>query len=234
MADAARHLEFPTDEYAENSALRYFIDENGGALESMWHLKQIVLLLELTGVIMRKIGKTNFYVGGDQFIYYPYAVEKIEKTNSVSNNEACKGPDYFFIDNVPGEPHFENGSSYEGKDPYRRFWRVDEEGCYPDLIIELISKDTARVDKTTKKDIYEQTFETGEYFWYDHESRKLTGYRLLDHTYQDIPKEKAGESDRKRKSCAWRSTKWGSLSTRLSSKAISGRALASTSSHLPP
>src|SRR5207253_10502726 len=56
----------------------------------------------------------------------------------------------------------------------------------PNLIIELLSPSTAEEDLTTKKDVYEQTFRTPEYYCYDPETRKLDGWRLDDGVYQAI------------------------------------------------
>ncbi len=174
---AAQTLTFPTEEYAEHPAVQYFIDENGGAVETMWHSKQISLLVEIGGQLMRERDITDYYIGGDQFIYYPEAIDKIIKDNSPGKSQDCKGPDFFYISSVDGNP-------------YRKKWEVEEEGCYPDMIIEILSPSTARVDKGKKKDIYEQTFQTGEYYWYDHDTDAITGYRIFDNRYREIPLEK--------------------------------------------
>ena len=40
----------------------------------------------------------------------------------------------------------------------------EENGRYPDVIVELMSSSTAEVDTGIKKDIYEQIFKTPDYF----------------------------------------------------------------------
>jgi hypothetical protein len=46
------------------------------------------------------------------------------------------------------------------------------------MILELLSPSTAKGDRTTKKDIYERTFHTPEYFCYDPATHDLEGWRL--------------------------------------------------------
>lgn len=60
----------------------------------------------------------------------------------------------------------------------------EENGRYPDVIVELISPSTAKIDKTVKKDLYEQTFHTSDYFVYDpFDPTSLQGWHL-DHNQQ--------------------------------------------------
>ncbi len=55
---------------------------------------------------------------------------------------------------------------YTHEEP-RNSWVVWEEGGrYPDLIIELLSDSTAKVDRTDKKSLYQNIFHTPEYFWF--------------------------------------------------------------------
>jgi len=54
------------------------------------------------------------------------------------------------------------------------------------VIIELLSQSTADEDLTVKKDIYEQTFRTPEYYCYDPETLTLSGWRLNHEHYQPI------------------------------------------------
>jgi Uma2 family endonuclease len=50
----------------------------------------------------------------------------------------------------------------------RQGWVVwEENGRYPDVIVELMSPSTPQVDTGVKKDIYEQTFRTPDYFVFD-------------------------------------------------------------------
>ena len=100
----------------------------------------------------------NYYVGGNMFLYH--------SREQPRQRQKVRGPDFFFVQDVDGTRE-------------RRYWWVFEEGGkYPDTIIELLSPSTAEVDRTTKKDLYEQTFRTPGYFCYDPETRKLEGWRL--------------------------------------------------------
>src|SRR5205807_1485530 len=61
------------------------------------------------------------------------------------------------------------------------------------VIIELLSRTTAEVDRTVKKDLYERTFRTPEYFYFDPATTKLSGWRLgRKGRYQAIRPDKRG------------------------------------------
>lgn len=124
-------------------------------LESAWHRAAIALLIEL--VLYRFEDREDFYVGGNTFIYY-----NLEQARTLS----YRGPDFFFVK----DSHLH---------PPRRYWVVwRERGRYPNVIIELLSPTTAKIDRTTKFEIYERTFRTPEYFLYDPDARSLEGYRI--------------------------------------------------------
>ena len=61
-----------------------------------------------------------------------------------------------------------------------------EEGKYPNVIVELLSNSTQKVDKTTKKELYQDTFRTPEYFWFHPETLEFQGFRLMSSKYQAI------------------------------------------------
>jgi hypothetical protein len=68
----------------------------------------------------------------------------------------------------------------------------EEDGKYPDLIIEILSPDTAKIDRTLKKDLYQDRFCTGEYFWFSPDTLEFAGHRLVGRHYQAIPPNQAG------------------------------------------
>lgn len=114
-------------------------DEDGENLETDWHRMAIDLLIDL--VYWLNQGRSDYYVGGNMFIYY--TVQQI-------NGMRFRGPDFFYVKGVSLEP-------------IRRKWIVmKEDGKYPDVIIELLSPTTEQEDRTTKKDIYEKVFHTYE------------------------------------------------------------------------
>jgi Uma2 family endonuclease len=90
--------------------------------------------------------RDDFYASGNMFVYY--SLEQIK-------NRDFRGPDFFVALNVDGQKE-------------RQGWVVwEEDGKYPDVIVELMSPSTADVDLTTKKEIYEQRFSTSHYFVFD-------------------------------------------------------------------
>lgn len=69
----------------------------------------------------------------------------------------------------------------------RNSWVVWEEGGhYPDLIIELLSPSTAKVDREDKKSLYQNIFRTPEYFWFSPDNGEFAGFYLQKYSYQSI------------------------------------------------
>ena len=129
--------------------------DDGEPLETSWHRDAMNLLIDLIRVLF--LGRNDFYVGGNMFIYF---------SNREVFNRDFRGPDVYLVKNVDG--------THE-----RDYWAIWEEaGRFPDLIIELLSPKTAKIDRTTKKDLYERTFRTREYYLYDPLEERLEGYRL--------------------------------------------------------
>jgi hypothetical protein len=62
----------------------------------------------------------------------------------------------------------------------------EEGGRYPDVIVELLSNSTEKVDRTTKKQLYQDSFRTPEYFWFHPETLELAGFRLSGASYRPI------------------------------------------------
>jgi hypothetical protein len=67
-----------------------------------------------------------------------------------------------------------------------------ENGLYPNLILEILSDSTKRVDKGLKKDLYQNTFRTPDYFWFDPNTLELQGFHLVDGIYQAIEPTQQG------------------------------------------
>jgi Uma2 family endonuclease len=145
------------------------VDEDGEPLETAWHRTAMDLLIDL--VEHHNRGRDDFYAGGNMFIYF---------SEEAVFNRDFRGPDFFFVKHVRHAP-------------LRRYWVVWREGGrYPDVIIELMSPTTAVIDRTTKKDLYEQVFRTSDYFCYDPAARKLEGWRLVEGHYEPIPPNEKG------------------------------------------
>jgi Uma2 family endonuclease len=138
--------------------------EDNQNMDSPWHRFQMELLIN---VIETNWKGRDFYCGGNMFIHF---------SREHIRNRDFRGPDFFVVLNVD-------------HDRPRDYWAVwEENGRYPNLIVELLSPKTSREDLTTKKDIYEQTFRTREYFCFDPDGYRLQGWRL-DRRYRPIPVE---------------------------------------------
>jgi Uma2 family endonuclease len=135
-------------------------EEDGVPLESNWHRAQIDLLIDI--VTYRWRDRKDFFTGGNMFIYYSLRQAR---------DRDYKGPDFFLVKDIDG--------SYN-----RQKWVVwEEDGRFPDVIIELMSPSTAHEDLGRKKDLYERTFRTAEYFCYDPDTKELWGWRLMGNQY---------------------------------------------------
>jgi Uma2 family endonuclease len=140
------------------------------------HLRQILLLLLCLEWWWRERPdapehrRNRFYAAGNLTIYY---------SNRQRRDEKFRGPDFFVVLDT------------EYKE--RKSWVVwDEDGKYPNAIVEMLSDSTAEVDRTTKKDIYQNTFRTPEYFWFDPYSLEFQGFRLLGGFYEEIAPTEQG------------------------------------------
>jgi Uma2 family endonuclease len=158
-------------------------DSDGEPMENEREYFQIALLYEALEQYWHD--RQDFYMGGNMFVYYSaeQAHEILaEEADPVRPRRAFRGPDLFVVLNVDG--------SFR-----RQKWVVwDEEGRYPDVIFEFLSPSTRRVDQTTKKTLYEQTFRTREYYWYDpFDPREFQGWQLhSDSGYQVMTPDARG------------------------------------------
>ncbi len=131
-------------------------------LESDWHREQIELLIRLLRWYWHD--RPDFYVTGNLTIYYSPNQRK---------SEDFRGPDFFVV------------LGTNNRD--RRSWTVWQEGGkYPNVIIELLSDSTAAVDRGLKKQIYQDTFRTPDYFWFHPETFEFKGFHLVDGAYQEL------------------------------------------------
>jgi septin family protein len=105
------------------------------------------------------------------FVYY---------SDAQVRNQDFKGPDFFIVKHVDGLKQ-------------RNSWIVwYEESRFPDVIIELLSESTEERDLGFKKDLYERTFRTAEYFCADFNMRQFYGWRLAQRHYVEIPVDERG------------------------------------------
>jgi len=144
--------------------------DDGEPLESNRHRIGMNVLIE--GLEQAWRDRDDFFAGGNMFIYYSLRQAR---------NVDFRGPDFFAVVGVERERD-------------RRYWAVwDEDGRYPDVIVELMSPSTAKIDREDKKDLYERTFHTRNYFIYNpYEPDSLQGWRLSNGRYEPITPNERG------------------------------------------
>ncbi len=131
-------------------------------LESYLHLQQMMLLLNCLDWLWRD--RQDYFAAGNLSIYY--SARKLK-------SEDFRGPDFFVVLGTEKRP--------------RKSWMVwEEEGRYPNVIVELLSDSTAKSDRGLKKEIYQTIFRTPEYFWFSPDTLEFQGFMLERGMYQPI------------------------------------------------
>ena len=141
---------------------------NEPPLESDLHLRQILLLLVSLEWLWQD--RTDFFASGNLTVYF---------SPKQIRSQDFRGPDFFLV--------------LDTERRSRKSWTVwEEDGKYPNLIVEILSESTAKVDRTTKKQLYQNTFRTPEYFWFDPNTLEFAGFVLIAGEYEAIPANDAG------------------------------------------
>ncbi len=132
------------------------IFDDGEPLESNRH--RIAMNVLIRSLQQAWHDRDDYFTGGNMFIYY---------SRTQARNRDFRGPDFFVVLGVDGTRS-------------RQGWVVwDEEGRYPDVIVELMSPSTAASDLGVKKDLYAHTFKTRHYFVFDpFDPTSLQGWQL--------------------------------------------------------
>jgi Uma2 family endonuclease len=131
-------------------------------LESDLQREQMTLLIECIEWLWGN--RNDFYASGNLTVYYSSRQPK---------SEDFRGPDFFLVLETERKP--------------RKSWVVwEEDGKYPNVIVELLSDSTAASDKNFKKQIYQDIFRTPDYFWFDPNNLEFAGFHLLDGAYQPL------------------------------------------------
>ena len=137
-------------------------------LETYLHLQQMMLLIKCLDWLWRD--RQDFFAAGNLTIYYSPHQKKSEK---------FRGPDFFVVLGTERKP--------------RKSWVVwEEEGKYPNVIIEILSPKTAKSDRGLKKQIYQDTFRTPDYFWFDPDTLEFRGFQLIQGQYQELQPNQEG------------------------------------------
>ena len=138
-------------------------------LESDFHRDQIDLLLRLMRWYWRS--RNDVYFSGNTTVYY----DPDQRTN-----RNFRGPDIYVV--------------FGAEKRLRNSWMVWREGGkYPDVVFELLSNSTAKVDRTTKKDLYQNEWKLSNYFWFHPETKEFQGFTLVDGQYQEIQPNPKGQ-----------------------------------------
>lgn len=138
------------------------LESNEPEIESSLHYIQLALLVSCLEWFWRD--QTDFFIGANLTIYF---------SRQQLKNRDFREPDFFLVKQTQKHP--------------RKSWVVwEEDGKYPDLIIELLSDSTADVDRTLKKALYQDHFRTPEYFWFSPDTLELNGLRLVSGVYCPI------------------------------------------------
>lgn len=131
-------------------------------MESSRHYDQLALLVNCLEWNWRD--RDDFFIGANLTVYY---------SRQQLRHREFLGPDFFLVRDTERQP--------------RRSWVVwEENGRYPDLIIELLSTSTANVDRTSKMEHYQNQFRTPEYFWFSPDTLEFAGFRLVQQRYEPI------------------------------------------------
>ncbi|GAX35158.1 Uma2 family endonuclease [Nodularia sp. NIES-3585] len=136
--------------------------------ETELHLRQIILLFKCLEWLWRD--RNDFYAAGNLTIYYSPHQRK---------SQDFRGPDFFVVLGTERKT--------------RKSWVVwEEDGKYPHVIVEILSDSTAKTDKELKKQIYQDTFRTLDYFWFDPYTLEFAGFHLVDGEYQPLQANEQG------------------------------------------
>jgi Uma2 family endonuclease len=131
-------------------------------METEPHRIQMELLIQPLKPWLAKHG--GGYVSGNMFLYF-------SKTRS--RRQDVRGPDVFVVLGVSRQ--------------LRDSWVVWEEGKGPEVVIELISEETAEYDKGERKEIYQDHLKVAEYFWFDPQNPDdWAGFELVGGQYREI------------------------------------------------
>ena len=144
------------------------VESNEPEMESSLHYAQLALLVSCLEWLWRD--RSDFFIGANLTVYF---------SRQQLKTRDFRGSDFFLVRQTQKHP--------------RKSWVVwEEDGKYPDLIIELLSDTTAAIDRTLKKDLYQNQFRTQEYFWFSPDTLDFSGFRLVGRTYGAIAPNPTG------------------------------------------
>ncbi|HIK13045.1 MAG TPA: Uma2 family endonuclease [Oscillatoriaceae cyanobacterium M33_DOE_052] len=132
-------------------------------LETYRHFQQLMLLLSSLERFWSN--RLDFFAGANLTVYYSTRERK---------DEDLRGPDFFVVLNTERRE--------------RKSWVVwQEDGKYPNVVIEVLSDSTAAVDRNKKKLLYQDVWRTPDYFWFHPYTMEFKGFTLVHGKYVEIP-----------------------------------------------
>ena len=134
-------------------------DDDGEPLETPWHRAAMNLMIDVVGCHFHD--REDFFVGGNMFVYY-----RQQQWSEEAERPSFGGPDFFYVSGV------------ERHRPRRYYAVWDEGGRYPNVIVELLSETTEKIDRVDKRELYQNVFRTPEYFLCGLQVATLEGLRL--------------------------------------------------------
>ena len=138
-------------------------------METDLHVRQMLLLISCLDWLWQD--RNDFFASGNLTIYF--SPKQIK-------SQDFRGPDFFVV--------------LDTERRSRKSWVVwEEDGKYPNVIVEILSDTTKNNDRTTKKEIYQNTFRTPEYFWFDPDTLEFAGFLLMGGSYEAIVPNDAGQ-----------------------------------------
>ena len=136
---------------------------DGEPMETERHARQMTLLIESLAWGLRR---DDLFVAGNMFLYF---------SETQARHNDFRGPDVFVV----------LGTTRR----MRKSWVVwEEDGKVPNVVIELTSPSTVKVDRGEKKRIYARTLKVFEYYLFDPETKVFEGFILDPGSGDYVPK----------------------------------------------
>lgn len=154
--------------------------DDGEPMESSRHLEQMTLLIHTLRDAWSE--RQDFYVAGNMFVYFSELQTKgpFVGPRGSAPGPRFRGPDVFVV--------------LDTEKKSRKCWVTWEEGGkLPNVVIELLSPSTEKIDRGEKMRLYSRVWRTPEYLLYDPFSHVLEGYALVQGEYVAIAKDAGGD-----------------------------------------
>jgi len=168
----------------EDDESRYPASDGKPMGETEKHVLQLAQLLEGLRTYFAHV--PDVYVAGNMLVYYV-----------PGNIRRYVVPDLFVVKGIEKRQ--------------RRIYRLWSEGKAPDFILELLSEKTRQQDKGRKKQLYQDRFQTSEYFLFDPDTEELTGYRRVGRKYRPLPPDERGRLYSEQLGLTFGVDRWGWL-----------------------